>query len=321
MPSAATSPRGPLVFPSLHEMFPEHIAHPAAAFCHNQCVPRESVHAHAPPSPLAPGPGHQFSSFDLLHARPRELSFDDIASVRRAGSRAASDDADSVDLDADGHGRGGDAGDADCQWHGDSDKRHVCKTCGKGFNPPSSLKIHANKHSGAQPFQCPFPGCGRAFNVNSNMRRHLRAHGPASSGSRAHLPLSLLLTLPSPFTTAPVRSPISPTSLSMSPTSPRIVRRANWEPTYAPAMSRMHAGASAPGYPSPHAHAHAQYSRFGTTVFVIKVDPLAYDSAHTRGSGWDAYGNGARGALGHRIGVGVGYAGACDGFKTSARST
>lgn len=123
-------------------MFPEHIAHPAAAFCHNQFVPRESVHAHPPPS----GQHAQFSSFDLLHARPRELSFDDIASVRRAGSRAASDDADSVDLDADG--RGGDS--ADCQWHGDNDKRHVCKTCGKGFNRPSSLKIHANKHSGAQ---------------------------------------------------------------------------------------------------------------------------------------------------------------------------
>jgi uncharacterized Zn-finger protein len=72
------------------------------------------------------------------------------SSVGRAGSQAASDDADSVDLDADGHGRGGDAGDADCQRHGDSDKRHVCKTCGKGFNRPSSLKIHANKHSVAQ---------------------------------------------------------------------------------------------------------------------------------------------------------------------------
>jgi uncharacterized Zn-finger protein len=126
-------------------MFPEHITHPAAAFCHNQFVLRESVHAH----PAQPGQHAQFSSFDLLHVRPHELSFDDIASVRRAGSRAASDDADSVDLDVDGHGRGGDA-DSDCQWHGDNDKRHVCKTCGKGFNRPSSLKIHANKHSGAQ---------------------------------------------------------------------------------------------------------------------------------------------------------------------------
>ncbi|KAJ7908512.1 hypothetical protein B0H13DRAFT_2496864 [Mycena leptocephala] len=91
--------------------------------------------------------------------------------------------------------------------------KDTCTTCSKGFNRPNSLKIHANKHNGVQPFLCPFPGCGRAFNVNSNMQRHFRAHGPAS-GSKAHPPLSL--TLPSPFTTAPVpvsRSPICPTHL------------------------------------------------------------------------------------------------------------
>ncbi|KAJ7177354.1 hypothetical protein C8R43DRAFT_820207, partial [Mycena crocata] len=55
-------------------------------------------------------------------------------------------------------------------------KRHVCATCGKGFNRPSSLQIHANTHSGAQPFLCPYPACGRSFNVNSNMRRHFRNH-------------------------------------------------------------------------------------------------------------------------------------------------
>ncbi|KAK0209465.1 hypothetical protein IW262DRAFT_1250093, partial [Armillaria fumosa] len=54
--------------------------------------------------------------------------------------------------------------------------KHVCQTCHKSFNRPSSLRIHVNTHTGATPFQCPFPGCGREFNVNSNMRRHYRNH-------------------------------------------------------------------------------------------------------------------------------------------------
>ncbi|KAJ7166219.1 hypothetical protein C8R46DRAFT_823491, partial [Mycena filopes] len=55
-------------------------------------------------------------------------------------------------------------------------KKHPCSICGRSFNRPSSLRIHANMHTGAMPFECPHPGCGRAFNVNSNMRRHFRNH-------------------------------------------------------------------------------------------------------------------------------------------------
>ncbi|KAJ6556047.1 hypothetical protein B0H19DRAFT_846876, partial [Mycena capillaripes] len=55
-------------------------------------------------------------------------------------------------------------------------KRHVCPTCAKAFNRPSSLGIHVNTHTGVMPFRCPHPSCGRVFNVNSNMRRHQRKH-------------------------------------------------------------------------------------------------------------------------------------------------
>ncbi|KAF9037067.1 hypothetical protein BJ165DRAFT_1353811, partial [Panaeolus papilionaceus] len=55
-------------------------------------------------------------------------------------------------------------------------KKHVCPTCNKRFNRPSSLRIHVNTHTGATPFRCPWPNCGREFNVNSNMRRHYRNH-------------------------------------------------------------------------------------------------------------------------------------------------
>lgn len=73
---------------------------------------------------------------------------------------------------------------ADC---GDNTKRHVCPTCSKRFNRPSSLRIHVNTHTGATPFRCPYPNCGREFNVNSNMRRHLRNHS-ASGATRSHQP-------------------------------------------------------------------------------------------------------------------------------------
>ncbi|KAF8142266.1 hypothetical protein K438DRAFT_1448860, partial [Mycena galopus ATCC 62051] len=56
-------------------------------------------------------------------------------------------------------------------------RKHLCPTCGKRFLRPSSLRIHAHTHTGAQrDVPLPFPSCRRAFNVNSNMRRHFRSH-------------------------------------------------------------------------------------------------------------------------------------------------
>ncbi|KAF9070117.1 hypothetical protein GYMLUDRAFT_141420, partial [Collybiopsis luxurians FD-317 M1] len=54
--------------------------------------------------------------------------------------------------------------------------KYECSYCGKGFNRPSSLKIHLNSHTGEKPFVCPVEGCGRSFSVLSNMRRHARVH-------------------------------------------------------------------------------------------------------------------------------------------------
>ncbi|KAG6875587.1 hypothetical protein C0992_003184 [Termitomyces sp. T32_za158] len=78
-------------------------------------------------------------------------------------------------------GRGRSPDDPDVASDGDfsgshNGKKHVCLTCSKRFNRPSSLRIHVNTHTGATPFRCPWPNCAREFNVNSNMRRHYRNH-------------------------------------------------------------------------------------------------------------------------------------------------
>ncbi|TRM69453.1 hypothetical protein BD626DRAFT_563196 [Schizophyllum amplum] len=65
-----------------------------------------------------------------------------------------------------------------------SGAKYECTYCGKGFNRPSSLKIHLNSHTGEKPFVCPVDGCGRSFSVLSNMRRHARVHNPGELSSQ-----------------------------------------------------------------------------------------------------------------------------------------
>ncbi|KAF9263360.1 hypothetical protein L218DRAFT_944612 [Marasmius fiardii PR-910] len=75
-----------------------------------------------------------------------------------------------------------------------SGSKYECSYCGKGFNRPSSLKIHLNSHTGEKPFRCPVESCGRSFSVLSNMRRHARVHTQPSKdtsgdeGSDGHTP-------------------------------------------------------------------------------------------------------------------------------------
>ncbi|SJL17178.1 uncharacterized protein ARMOST_20723 [Armillaria ostoyae] len=146
--------------PSIHEMFPEHLLRLPPPMRHPPPTLIISQARHSPPSNREP----QYS-FNVLRSEPASVSLEHITSSvsllyqlqspRRRDSRALSSNEDDDEK---------------------GDGKHVCQTCNKSFNRPSSLRIHVNTHTGATPFQCPFPSCGRKFNVNSNMRRHYRNH-------------------------------------------------------------------------------------------------------------------------------------------------
>lgn len=177
-PQAAAS----VVLPSIHEMFPEHIMSRAAAPARPRVAPATPLSASAfprshfvpPPPPPPPIPYPSFS-FDFLKSDPRGSSLEHIASsqpqlqaparryrpavqtqpreynlhshsqsqyvdfgfTRRAQSASAPSDWDvEIDMEV---GVGG----------AEEEKKHVCPTCAKRFNRPSSLRIHINTHTGA----------------------------------------------------------------------------------------------------------------------------------------------------------------------------
>ncbi|KAJ7351434.1 hypothetical protein DFH08DRAFT_1078446 [Mycena albidolilacea] len=220
----------PIVLPSIRDMFPEHLPMQRAVIVAAH-PPRAVLRSHWTRPTQRP---HSFS-FDVLKSHPRGSSLYHIASSRpsradrspvaraqpdsipnsgsssrsnlsngkRPHSSSGSSDEDAEIDDAE-DGDDGDEGSLE-------GKKHVCPTCAKCFNRPSSLRIHVNTHTGATPFRCPYPSCGRAFNVNSNMRRHYRNHANSA------------LTTPKSPPASDNSTPTSPSSLSFNSKSPRVV--------------------------------------------------------------------------------------------------
>ncbi|KAJ3501470.1 hypothetical protein NLJ89_g9324 [Agrocybe chaxingu] len=125
-----------------------------------------------------------------------------------------------------------------------SGKKHVCPTCFKRFNRPSSLRIHVNTHTGATPFRCPWPKCGREFNVNSNMRRHYRNHTAGSSSSSSS-------SNPTPSGLSNPSSVPNPHPHSYSNTRPGSGSNITNHPAIPPALRGGLHGGSPPGGHSP----------------------------------------------------------------------
>ncbi|KAJ6506165.1 hypothetical protein C8R47DRAFT_110263 [Mycena vitilis] len=182
--STSTSSRPTFVLPSIREMFPEHLMPCSAPRTHSIPIPPPIINCRY--SASQPNPTPSFS-FDVLKSDPRRSSLQHIASSRqdlppvrtalaqpgRARSFSGHSAAD-FEMEVDEEER--EEGDGVDGVEAPEAKKHVCPTCRKRFNRPSSLRIHRNTHTGATPFRCPYPPCGRQFNVNSNMRRHFRNH-------------------------------------------------------------------------------------------------------------------------------------------------
>ena len=119
--------------PSIHEMFPDHLI-PSHHHHHHH------HHRRGPSPPSASSPLYAPAPVQTSGAGPSVPRLRDAPPPLPAHARAGDDDMD-VDMDAPD---AGDAADA-----GPPGKKHVCPTCLKRFNRPSSLRIHVNTHTGA----------------------------------------------------------------------------------------------------------------------------------------------------------------------------
>ncbi|KAF7331336.1 C2h2 conidiation transcription factor [Mycena kentingensis (nom. inval.)] len=217
-----------VVLPSIHEMFPEHLMH---AHPHGHSAPlhhprptsvpayRHDAKPYARPVPRSTSSPYPALLINAPHSSPSpnvKAPSRRPQSPRSTSSSGSRSQSPSSDVDEDAVCR------SNLGSRGPSSRKHLCGTCGKQFNRPSSLKIHENTHTGATPYRCPHPGCGRAFNVSSNMRRHLRNHGLGFGAATPATPAS-----PSP------PSPSSPSSVASS-----LSDRASRSPILLPQPSR-----------------------------------------------------------------------------------
>ncbi|KAJ7062643.1 hypothetical protein C8F01DRAFT_1134795 [Mycena amicta] len=191
------APTSMVVLPSIHEMFPEHLLDANYGSTQNNSpFAHGRNHLTVPlPAPTAlplhffdarfhPGM-HQTASYSSSIPYPAPWP-----PTTNQSPAADVDEDEETELASDGMTNDDDDADGDYQpgshvgsSTNKSTRNHVCSQCGKRFNRPSSVRIHANMHTGATPYRCPYPNCGRAFNVNSNMRRHFRNHSAALSAA------------------------------------------------------------------------------------------------------------------------------------------
>lgn len=57
-----------------------------------------------------------------------------------------------------------------------SERRHVCRICYKGFTTSGHLARHNRIHTGEKNHECPYEGCDQKFSRHDNCIQHYRAH-------------------------------------------------------------------------------------------------------------------------------------------------
>ncbi|KAF9026857.1 hypothetical protein BDZ89DRAFT_831860 [Hymenopellis radicata] len=158
--------------PSIQEMFPEHLL---------RVSPEARVRGSAPPTYL-----QLECSYNVLRSDPSASTLTPISAVDN-DAKPSSD------------GSEGSDGEDDI-----GSKKHLCTTCNKRFNRPSSLRIHINTHTGAthvgplppsSSSPAPYPTSRQSRDRASRHAQHYTSspppsspHSPSSSSRSFHEP-------------------------------------------------------------------------------------------------------------------------------------
>lgn len=63
-------------------------------------------------------------------------------------------------------------------------RKHICKTCEKGFTTSGHLARHNRIHTGIKNHVCSFPGCEARFSRHDNCMQHYKTHLKSKKGQR-----------------------------------------------------------------------------------------------------------------------------------------